>query len=344
MSATPQSRAGAAGLITTPAGSLWRRRLVAALVIVSGVLSFAYAGIAAYAATTLVYTPPLPVTRTPADLGLSYRDITFPARDDGVRLRGWFIPGILPDGRLTGQRALIVVHGTWQNRTDPAAGLLDLTAALARHGFAVLAFDMRGMGESPPAPISFGYFEQRDVLGAVDFLRTGALAYPELGRPRAIAAYGVSMGGSTVLLAAAQEPAIQAVVADSAYADILPILEREVPRRGHLPAFFMPGILLAARVLYGIDFYAVRPVDVMARVASRPLLLIHGAADGYVPTTNLDELYQAATSAPGAAVQQWRVAGADHAQAFHTAGAAYVARLVDFYAHALGPDTRVMAG
>jgi fermentation-respiration switch protein FrsA (DUF1100 family) len=344
MSATPQSRAGATETTTAPARRTWYRRLVAALLIVSGVLSYAFAGIAVYATTQLVYTPPLPITRTPADLGLGYRAITFPARVDGVRLRGWFIPGILPDGRLTSQRALIVVHGTWQNRTDPAAGLLDLTAALARHGFAVLAFDMRGMGESPPAPISFGYFEQRDVLGAVDFLRTGALPYPELGRPRAIAAYGVSMGGATVLLAAAQERAIQAVVSDSAYADILPILEREVPRRGHLPTFFMPGIVLAARVLYGINFSAVRPVDVVARVAARPLLLIHGGADEYVPTANLDELYRAAASAPGANVQEWRVAGADHAQAFHSTGAVYVARLVTFYTQALGPDTSVGTG
>ncbi len=43
------------------------------------------------------------------------------------------------------------------------------------------------------------------------------------------------MGAATLLMAAAQSPAIRAVVSDSAYADIIPILEREVPKRGHLP-------------------------------------------------------------------------------------------------------------
>ena len=52
-----------------------------------------------------------------------------------------------------------------------------------------------------------------------------------------------------------QEQAIRAVVSDCAYADIVPILEREVPKGGHLPALFTPGTLFAARVLYGVDFY-----------------------------------------------------------------------------------------
>src|SRR5438128_10745110 len=123
---------------------------------------------------------------------------------------------------------------------------------------------------SSPAPRSLGYFEQRDVLGAVDFLRAGPLPYPELGRPRAIAGWGVSMGAATLMMAAAQAPAIRAVVSDSAYADIIPILEREVPKGGHLPSLFTPGTFFAPKVLYGFDFYAVRPEDSLAGIALRP--------------------------------------------------------------------------
>jgi pimeloyl-ACP methyl ester carboxylesterase len=129
----------------------------------------------------LVYTPPLAIKERPSDLTppLAYREVTFPARDDGVRLKGWLIPGVRPDMSLTLARTIIVVHGTRTNRedNDPVNGvrILDWSADLARHGFAVLAFDMRGMGQSPPAPLSLGYFEQRDVLGAVDYLRSGPL-------------------------------------------------------------------------------------------------------------------------------------------------------------------------
>src|SRR5438067_1027279 len=246
--------------------------LTLTLLTTPAVLTLGYAGISTFVATRLAYAPPEPVTTTPAALGLDFRAVTFPSRGDSVPLRGWFIPGLLPDGRMTAQRAIIVVHGARSTCADP--GVLDLSGELARYGFAVLAFDMRGMGASPRAPLSMGYFEQRDVLGAVDFLRSGPLPYPELGRPRVIAGWGVSLGAVTLLLAAAKEPAIRALVSDSGYPDFASILEREVPKRGHLPPLFTPGALLAAQALYGINFYDVRPVDTVARIAPRPIFFI----------------------------------------------------------------------
>ncbi|HEV2583859.1 MAG TPA: alpha/beta hydrolase [Ktedonobacteraceae bacterium] len=322
----------------TRTGRLFRRVIVA-LLIVSGMVTLAYSTLSIYIATQLVYVPPTPIYATPASLGLQFKDVTFPSRVDQVQLRGWFIPGVLSGGRLTAQRTIVVVHGSRTNRADQAAGLLNLSGQFARHGFAVLAFDMRGMGESPPAPLSLGYFEQRDVLGAVDFLRSGPIPYPDLGRPRLIGGWGVSMGAATLLLAASQEPAIRAVVSDSAYADILPILEREVPKGGHLPPLFTPGALLAARALYGMDFYAVRPVDVVARLAPRPVFFIHGTGDTYIPQVNMALLAAAARTAPDASVQTWLVPGAQHAQAFNTHPQEYVARVMAFFTNALGPDT-----
>src|SRR6266581_6464223 len=191
------------------------RWIVVALLIVSVIVAAAYTALSIYIATQLVYVPQKPLYATPASLGLQFKYVTFPSRVDHVQLKGWYIPGVLPNGNLTSQRTIIMVHGTRTNRADKDAGLLNLSGDLARHGFAILAFDMRGAGESPPAPLSLGYFEQRDVLGAVDYLRSGPIPYPELGRPRIIAGWGVSMGAATLLLAAAQEPAIHAVISDS---------------------------------------------------------------------------------------------------------------------------------
>src|SRR5262249_35076415 len=163
---------------------------------------------------------------------------------------------------------------------------------------------------------------------------------PELGRPRAIGGWGVSMGAATLLLAASREPAIQAVVSDSAYADIVPILEREVPKGGGLPGFFTPGALLAARALYGVAFSAVRPVDVVPRTAPRPLLFIHGDHAPFPPPVNMTQLVGAASSAPNAHVQSWLVPGVNkHAQSFHNHPDEYVDRMVSFFTTALGPDT-----
>jgi uncharacterized protein len=317
------------------------RRLVAVLLALTAVLTVGYTVISIYMATQLIHKPQILLTATPASLGLQYKDVTFPSRVDHLQLRGWFIPGVLPNGQLTAQRTIIMVHGTWQNRTDPAAGILDLSGDLARHGFAILAFDLRGNGESPPAPLSFGIYEQRDVLGAVDFLRSGTLPYPELGRPRFIAGWGVSLGAGTLLMAAAQEPALRAIVVDSAYADVLPTLERKVPEYGHLPPLFTPGGLVAVRALYGIDFTHVRPVETVSSIAPRPIFFIQGTEDDFVLSSQMDILASAARQAPNAHVQTWLVPEAKHAQSYHVEGKVYVERVVAFYTAALGPDTSV---
>ena len=315
------------------------RRAVILLLTFASVITVIYTSLSVYVATQLVYVPPTPLYATPSALGMTYKNVTFQSRIDHVQLQGWFIPGILPDGHLTTKRTIIFVHGSRTNRADKFAGLLQLSVDFARKGFGVLAFDMRGFGQSSPAPLSLGYFEQRDVLGAVDFLQNGQLPYPQLGRPQHLVGWGVSMGAATLLLAAAQAPTIEAVVSDSAYADILPILEREIPRGGHIPSLFTPGVLEAAHVLYGMDFYHVRPVDVVAQIAPRPILFIHGTADTYIPPSNMQSLAVAARSAPNARVQTWLVPGAVHAHAFLVLGQAYVIRVVDFYTQVVGPDS-----
>src|SRR2546421_9864813 len=204
------------------------RRVVAALLVLSGLLTLSYVGISSYIAEELVYEAPKPIVRTPANLGLRFASVPFPSRADNISLKGWFIPGVLPDGRLTVDRVIVAVHGTRTNRESPGDHLLELTGALARNGFGVLSFDMRGMGESPPAPLSMGNLEQRDVLGAVDFLQTGRLPFADLGRPRIIGGLGISPGAATLLLAAAREPAIHSVVSDSAFSHRGPPLGRVI--------------------------------------------------------------------------------------------------------------------
>ncbi len=334
---SPASPGSVTSSPTQTARSSWQHRAVTTLLVVTFLLTFVYSGISLLGGILLVYTPPVPIRSTPAALGLDYHPVSFVSRDDHVRLRGWFIPGVLPDGKLSTDRTIIMIHGSRQNRADTGIGLLQLSGDMARHGFAVLAFDMRGMGESAPAPLSLGYYEQRDVLGAVDFLRSGPLPYPELGRPRVIGGWGGSLGAASLLLAAAREPAIRAIVSDSAFADVTPLLEREVPKMSKLPPAFTPGILLSAQALYGIDYYADRPVDVVAKIAPRPIFFIHGSADHYIPPSNQDALVRAANAGRDAQVTWWRIPGAGHVQGYHTAGAVYVARVVAFFEETLGP-------
>src|SRR5438445_11885995 len=127
-------------------GMAWRRT-VAGLMILAGLLTLGYVGISSYIAEQLVYEAPKAIVKTPASQSLRFANVSFPSRNDGIGLKGWLIPGVLPDGRLTVDRVIVVVHGTRTNRESPGDHLLELTGELARHGFGVLSFDMRGMGD-----------------------------------------------------------------------------------------------------------------------------------------------------------------------------------------------------
>lgn len=293
-----------------------------------GVITQSYMYLSCLVARKVAFARPKAITKTPADLGLSYRDVNFVSRGNHLPLSGWFIPGILPGGQLTTERTIIMVHGLHSNRAALEAGLLDLSAELARQGFAVLAFDMRGQGRSSRAPISMGYFEQFDVLGAVDFLCSGTLPFPELGRPHAIGGWGISMGGSAMLLAAAGEPIIRGVVADCAFAAFVPLIQRDIK----VPNILIPGLTKAMLLLYSIDYYAIRPVDVVASIAPRPLFFIQSGIDSIVPSWNMKLLADAASTAADARVQTWQVPAAEHIQAYHVMGTEYVKRVVAFFA------------
>ena len=187
-----------------------------------------------------------------------------------------------------------------------------------------------------------GYFEQRDVLGAVDFLQSGSLPYPELGRPQTIFGWGVSMGAATLLLAAAREPAIQAVVSDSAYADLMSMLRMSLLYHVQISPVFALGIVQTTRAIYGIDLSTIRPVDVVKKLAPRPVFFIQGDNDHTVPPAQMNMLAQAARSAPGAHVQTWMLTGGvEHAQSFLKMGDVYINHIVDFYTAVLGANVDV---
>ena len=95
----------AGGYTTTVAQSLALTLLTA-----PAALTLGYAGISTFVATRLVYAPPEPVTTTPAALGLDFRAVTLCSRGDGVPLRGWFIPGLLPNGLISRDSKLPAVR------------------------------------------------------------------------------------------------------------------------------------------------------------------------------------------------------------------------------------------
>ncbi len=75
-------------------------------------------------------------------------------------------------------------------------------------------------------------------------------------------------------------------------------------------------------------------MDVVAQIAPRPLLIIHGAEDREVPAAH-SERNHAAAKAPK---ELWIVPGAAHAQSREIAGAEYERRVVAFFRQHLLAD------
>lgn len=296
------------------------RRILARVAVVAAALTLAvYLGISALAAATLTRPQRSFGATMPAAFGLAFDEVRFPARGGDVEIAGWFIPS------AASRKAVVLVHGKDGNRAGEFQGrFVDFAAALHERGLAVLMIDMRGHGRSGDARLSFGIDERRDVEGAVDWLERQGF------RPGEVGVLGVSMGAAASIGAAAEDADIGALVADCSYAAIYPIIQREWRAASGLPDLFLPSTRLLVRLLVGADIGSARPVEEIGRIAPRPVLIIHGAADQYIPP---DHARQLAAADPAA--QLWEVPGAGHGGSYGANPGAYVDRVVGFFERSL---------
>lgn len=167
---------------------------------------------------------PEPVLGTPMDHGMKYSDVTFKS-SDGLNLSGWWIDA--PKGKPQG--TAVLVHGVFHNRTQ----MLSRAVFLHKAGYQVLMFDLRGHGQSDHAPLTGGLEETRDLLGAVDYLKSGN----KLKEPLVL--FGLSLGGMAAMRAGVTVPEAVLIV-DSPLADARAYVSRRTLGKWfiHLPGFF----------------------------------------------------------------------------------------------------------
>jgi dienelactone hydrolase len=185
-----------------------------------------------------------------------------------------------------------------------------LAQALRARGITVLVARLRGHGES----------ERHDVLGAVDYLL--AQGY----RSGRIGVLGASIGASAALLAAAEEPAVRAVVADSPRIEAHAGAERLV-----WPAPVLALVRWLGRALSGVDV-GPRPVlGSLAALRNRAVLIVQGRGDQIVAPAVTRQIAQASGA------RLWLTASNTHAGTLHEALPLYITRVVDFFGQHLLP-------
>ena len=281
------------------------------------VLTIGYLAVSVIAANEITRPHHSSVADTTARAVADFENVGFLSRVDQLHLKGWLFKAMTSTSRTT-RRSVIIVHGHDANRVNPDWGELAVTKDLISQGSDVLAFDLRGAGESAGDRQTFGTLEPRDVLGAYDFMV--ARGYPA----ESMLLIGISAGGDALLEAAPELQRAGALVVDSAPSDTRSLL---VPRlHERLPALFDPGVFVVARGLFGLDI-DLRPIDNVQRLRDRAFLFFVCDADDYVASTNSERLRLASSNPQSLLV---RIHCRTHVSTYKTDPASYLAALLAF--------------
>jgi fermentation-respiration switch protein FrsA (DUF1100 family) len=239
--------------------------------------------------------------------GLPARTVSFTS-DSGARLAAWLFVPTEPRG------VVVLFHGIRGDR----AQMIGRARLLLRSGFAVLAPDFQGHGESGGDRITFGYLESKDVASSLRYVRR---RFPGLR----VGAVGLSLGGASLLLAGrTAEP--DAGVVEEAYSTLEEAVDCRVARRvGPLSRVLTPLLLLQLRPRLGFGADDLRPVSALT-TARYPLLVIGGTDDREAPLAQTEALYEAAPEPK----ELWLVSGAGHVDLLRFNEAAYAAHVLPF--------------
>lgn len=157
-----------------------------------------------------------------------------------------------------------------------------------RLGHSVLLVDQRCSGRSDGKVITFGIREHRDCLCWLELMAV------RFGPEARIILTGISMGASTVLMAAGQPlpPTVVGVLADCGYSDIRKIICHVIQKMGLPPKLAYPFVRLGARLYGGFDPDALSPREALKH-CTVPVIFFHGQDDDFVPCYMSEENYDA---------------------------------------------------
>jgi putative drug exporter of the RND superfamily len=284
----------------------------------------AFAGLAFYIVNALIRPKKSDsfIPLTPFALGIPAEEVQFPPRFGAHQVSGLFIPN------SAAATTIIVCPGYRRTYKD----VLGMCKHLWLDDHNVLVFEFYGHGTPTYVPVTLGYREINDFLGAVEYAKQRA---PQTR----VGALGYSMGGAVSIMGAARTHEVEAVVADSAFATHWSAVETAVHRTlrfsAHFPAWTLRVLYwLTDHILWmraGYHLHQVEPVRDIKLIAPRPVLLIHGLKDTIVSPGDAQLLYQAAEK-PKAL---WLVPETEHIKAYFSDSAAYVTRVTDFFARHL---------
>jgi fermentation-respiration switch protein FrsA (DUF1100 family) len=247
----------------------------------------------------------------PSDYGLEVESVAL-TTSDGLKLAAWYIPS-------RNGAAVILQHGYGASRLD----VIDPAKWLATRGYGVLMADYRASGMSEGDRFSFGKNEVRDIEAAYQYV----VGRPDVDAQR-VGAWGISMGGVLVLLHAAQNREIRAVLADCPFASLQDELETGVKKITGLPPFpFASLIQFFLERELGFPLSAIAPIKQIRSISPRPVFLLSAGKDTFVPPDSGQRLYDAA----GEPRQLWFDPDLEHCEFWNSRRGEFEKRVAAFF-------------
>ena len=234
---------------------------------------------------------------------------------DGVRLAGhWY-------GCAAPRRVIVAMHGWRSSWSRDFAAILPFWHA---NGCAVLLAEQRAHGDSGGDVISYGVKERFDCRSWAEY------AAARSGGALPVWLAGISMGATTVLLAAGLDglpEAVRGVAADCGFTSIGAIWDHVARVRWRLPpALLHPVTDRLCREKCGFGPRDVTTLDALRHTAL-PVLLLHGGGDDFVPP-DMSEENAAACAAP---CRLLRFPGARHAMSYSSDRERYEGAMLEFW-------------
>jgi len=208
----------------------------------------------------MVYLAEVPgrtLTMTPADVGLTYQDVSIETTD-GVTLHGWFIAG-------QSSQVLLFFHGNAGNISHR----LDSIWQFQSLGLSILIIDYRGYGQSAGRTTEMGMYRDADAAWRYLTESRGIVAND-------IVIFGRSLGGSVASRLASENQPL-ALIVESSFTSIPDIAQDLYP---WLPARWLSRLNHATREY--------------VRDVRCPILVIHSRDDEIIPFRHGETIFASA--------------------------------------------------
>ena len=243
---------------------------------------------------------------------LPYREFTIESFD-GLTLHAKFYE------YAPGATIELMMHGYRGNAERDLCGGVQRCFAL---GHSALLVDQRACGKSDGKVITFGIKEHQDCLRWVDLL------IQTYGTDTKIILTGISMGASTVLMAAGQPlpKNVIGVLADCGYTSAKEIIKLVIRQMKLPPNLAYPFVKLGA--LLFVRFYPDKDYSISSVSRCKvPVIFYHGESDDFVPCYMSKENFDACASKK----ELVTIPGAGHGLSYLVAPEKYLSTLRRFF-------------